>query len=272
MPIGGERTFGFAFTHSVLAGAIAGIYAAPPEQLSASLILNRFFKPASNQGPRRKLSSVIPRQGMHSLCTSLKLWLETKSVRFELGKKDTVHLEKNPDGIKTIFCGSLNSAKEYLKSMGISSIQNLSSLPVSSCTVFFKNVPIKAPCTFGVLFPRAEGRPYMGALLNQRIFPHHNPTYSETWIAAGTDITVDKLVEERARYFDSTETPLLDITTRWPEGIPLYGLVLEEFLTKRWPEERAQLAQRGFYLHGNYLGSLGLSKILLESEKLAHEI
>jgi oxygen-dependent protoporphyrinogen oxidase len=53
---------------------------------------------------------------------------------------------------------------------------------------------------------------------------------------------------------------------RWKNALPLYDVELEKVLRdlKKLPKD--------LYLHGNYMGGIGLSKILDRSKELAEEI
>ena len=52
-------------------------------------------------------------------------------------------------------------------------------------------------------------------------------------------------------------------TTRWPEVLPNYGIKLEQAL------EEAYLPSY-LYLHGNYMGGIGLSRLLERASELPH--
>lgn len=256
--------------------ALGGIYAAPLDELNARLIFRRFFDPESkarsrNQKKKRKIFSIAPKGGMNELMQGLKHWLEKEGVKFELSKIEE-YSEKNEHF--TVFCGSLANAQEFFKSyLRFKEFFELRMLPVTSTTIFYdKPLGYKA---FGVLYPRCEMRAFLGTLLNDQVFPSRYSRSSETWIRAkelGDRESLADIAKERTELFSRNDKPLKSVVTCWPQALPFYDDKLEIFLREVWPEMREELKCARIYVHGNYLGKLGLSQLLLSSKELAHEL
>src|SRR5439155_6076316 len=119
---------------------------------------------------------------------------------------------------------------------------------------------------FGCLFPRDQGFRARGVLFNTSIFEGRGPAHAETWIFGGaldTDVVnlsdkafAEIIADERERFYSVHNEPLDVRITRWPNALPHYTVELESILTTlpRPPENIA--------LVGNYLGKIGLAKIL----------
>ncbi len=278
----GVRCFGRPFTQKLLDAALAGIYASRVQDLSARLIFSRFFKFQKKsffkkRKKKRGLRSTAPRLGMQHLCVRLEEWLRKQNVEFVLGKK--FNLEDKKESEKLVFCGSLNAAQNFFKGFALlqenyKEFFSLPSLPVSKTTLFFdSHVQRETPRAFGVLFPRVEKRPFLGVLLDTKIFSRENKFYSESWISNETfsdfNKAQDNILKERFFVFKSKTEPLSGHSKSWQKALPLYGDELNRFLLDRWPLMRRDLAKSGIYVHGNYLGHLGLSRLILESKNMA---
>lgn len=282
----GNRNLGVPFTQKLLDAALAGIYASRVQDLSARLIFSRFFKfqKKSFFKKRKKkngLRSTAPLLGMQHLCVSLEKWLKSQNVEFALGQKFNIKDKKENE--KVIFCGSLTSAQKFFKDFSLvqenyKDFFTLPSLPVSKTTLFFESkVSTETPRAFGVLFPRIEKRPFLGVLLDTKIFNREksfsDKFYSESWITNETFSNFkeaqEKILNERSFVFKSQNEPLSGHLKSWQKALPLYGDELNRFLLERWPLMRRDLAKNEIYVHGNYLGHLGLSRLILESKNMA---
>jgi oxygen-dependent protoporphyrinogen oxidase len=280
-----ELHLGVAARAYLVDPAMAGIYAAPLENLSASLILKRFFTKKNSPKKSKKILSVAPRQGMHQLCLGLKSFLESQGVVFHFNSlvdesKAQEILQESPSN-HLVFCGSLVQAQEFLGAQ--ESVKQkfpdffaLKMLPIVSSTLLFKDREKKVPYSFGLLFPRVQKRPFLGVLFNAQIFPQRSKIHSETWIRslALEDETSFKkeLLQERKYLFKSPQQPLAFYVKAWPRGLPLYNLALESFLDQKWPSMEEELLKSRIYIHGNYLGQLGLSQLLLRSKSMVRRM
>lgn len=267
-----KKYLGLKATRYLVDPAMGGIYAAPIEELNAQLILGRFF--ATNKGTvkkKKKLSSVAPRKGMNELAQKLRDHLQSKGVKFEFSKEETLN-ERSQDF--TVYCGSLYEAQGFLKKYArFEEFFKLPMLSVSTTTLFYeKALPQKA---FGVLYPRSEGRSFLGTLLNAYVFPDRYKKSSETWIRSGTDEErkiLSDISQERLKLWGRKDAPLRSVCTVWDKALPVYNHALERFLSQTWPIMRQELKDARIYVHGNYLGKLGLSQVLISSKELAHEL
>ncbi len=269
----GQKNLGRSATQYLVDPAINGIYAAPISQLSATLILKRFFEKNFKKKTKKKIQSVAPFEGMQALTIKLKNYLEKNGVTFHFAKSFSVddHEEKM---LPSVFCGSLAAAQDFLKGIvSCPSFFHLKMIPVSTSTLFFeKKIPQQS---FGLLYPRCEKRLFLGTLLNSYVYPTRYTQHSETWIRSeikSEEATLKEIYQERLDIFQESNTALMSLQTNWKQGLPYYNLELEAFLTKEWPKVKLDLEKRRIFLHGNYLGQLGLSQILIRSQNLAHEL
>ena len=129
---------------------------------------------------------------------------------------------------------------------------------------------------FGCLFPRDQGFRARGVLFNNSIFEGRGPTYSETWIFGGaldpnvinlSDEEFSELIAgERKRFYGQNDEPLVLYINRWPHAIPHYSIELEKILTTL-PAPPPNVA-----LVGNYLGRIGLAKLIERAAAVAEQI
>jgi protoporphyrinogen oxidase len=103
-------------------------------------------------------------------------------------------------------------------------------------------------------------------LFNTSIFEGRGPAHAETWIFGGAldrgivglsdDQIRETLLNDRARFYGKTDTPLAIHITRWPNALPHYSVDLERNLL------HLAAPPPNIALVGNYLGKIGLAKIL----------
>jgi oxygen-dependent protoporphyrinogen oxidase len=178
-----------------------------------------------------------------------------------------------------VIATSASSAAALLKNKSPQLFQVLKQIKMSSImsvTLFFKNPPRNYQ-GFGCLIPRGFGIKALGVLMNSYIFADRSKTYNETWMLGGIredsllDLSDEQLIQllktERERVLGESEAPLSYHINRWKEALPYYDLELEKGIN-----ELAQHDSSPIYLHGNYLGGIGLTKILDRSEQLAERI
>ncbi len=267
----GHRVLGAAATQYLLEAALQGIYAGEAQRMSAELI----FKKDPAAGKSKGLVSF--KNGMGEMIKVLTHHLEKAGVQFTYSQKAV--LKVDPD-IATVICTNPYQAAELLLQLSaakadpelhISNSQLLKRIelrPITTVTAFFEKPPQKH-AGFGILFPQSEGRWPLGILQNSHIFDRKSSYFSETWILSGVDLSEthikDKLVSERQIIYDEKTAPLHLQITRWPQALPHYSLELKQILSELKP-------MKNIWLHGNYLGGIGLSKILKRSHDLAAEI
>ncbi len=266
-----DRNFSKTFTSCLLGPALQGIYAGDVTQLSASLIFGGLFHGRGKSKVSKMM--VSGEKGMEELVEKLSQHLLKQGVEIHLG--ESVCLEKLQGPI--VIATSVRQAQNILQHSHpelSQSLQAIETAAVVTVTSYWKNSPPKYQ-GFGVLVPSAAGLKTLGLLMNSCIFPFRSRFHSETYIFGGplhpevlswSDEQIrQKIVEER-RQILHTETELLHFTvSRWTEGLPQYNLSLERVLSKlKLP--------KSIYLHGNYLGQIGLTKILARSLELSKEI
>jgi oxygen-dependent protoporphyrinogen oxidase len=273
----GQRVLGRGATDYLLIPALGGIYAGDPERLSASLILGKARLPShlgSNRPIKAKLrGTVAPPNGMQQLIDGLRDQLVQARVEFIFRHDQPA--DKNEH---TIVCLSASAAAEHLQhiapelSRALGTIEMLS-LATVTCFYAQDAAQLKG---FGCLFPRDEGFRARGVLFNDFIFEGRGPAHAETWIFGGAlDAEAVKLTDEefaqtiaaeRERFYGRRDEPLELRVTRWPRAIPHYTIELEKLLaTLPAPPKTVALV-------GNYLGRVGLAKILERAAFVADEL
>jgi protoporphyrinogen/coproporphyrinogen III oxidase len=129
---------------------------------------------------------------------------------------------------------------------------------------------------FGCLFPGNQGFRARGVLFNDWTFEGRGPARAETWIFGGaldpsvvamTDAEIGQTISsDRERFYQQRNTPLAVHVTRWPHTLPHYSLELERILCDL-PAPPPNIA-----LVGNYLGRIGLAKILERAAYVVEKI
>ena len=274
----GNRVFGPEATDYLLLPAFQGIYAGDGARLSATLLLSGIF--TRRLGPRPKIrGSVSPPGGMGELISKLRAKLEERGVSFHFREAGP---SRPPEDL-TYYCGSAKDTSETLATIDpelSELLGRIEMLPLVSITGFFQANPAMKP-GFGVLFPAHEGFHSLGVLYNHSIFPGRitgEGISSETWILGGArrpeirsfevDRILGELFEDRKRLpgGERSEGELVHyVLHRWPIAIPYYTFELEDILA----EVSRRLRETGkIKLMGNYLGGIGLAKIL---DRIAEE-
>lgn len=268
----GQRFARREFEERLLSPALLGIFAGDPSRLSASLIYRQFVK---DRPPKGKIhGSVAPKKGMSQLI---------KSLAGHVNKQGGEILFKSAFQVQgsvtepTVVATSAWSASDVLRlhpSGATAILEKCESLPLVSVTAFF------APRAndlqgFGCLFPVSQGFCSLGVVFNNCVFADRSSVRSETWImggvkdagitAYGDEHLLENLLLDRKRLMGSIESPLSYKITRWHRAIPHYTTAWEKAL-------QTLKVDPPLYLHGNYLGAIGLTRILERSKCLAKEI
>ena len=251
----GQRVLGPAATRWLIAPALQGIYATPPEALSATAIFGR------KRAKRTALAA--PPEGMGELIGRLHGALEAKGVTFEFGRPVTDVDPATP----TAICTAAPAAARLLRGCAPALALELARIQMTSLvavTSFFDPHPddIRG---FGILFPRGAGIDALGVLFNTEMFAGRGTLRSETWIYGGlaaqslprhdadavTRVAADRqmLTGRRAVAHSSY------VAHQW-QALPVY----DQSVLK------AQAALEGLpprvAIAGNYLGRLGVSHLL----------
>jgi len=263
----GRRVGGSAATDYLLIPALGGIYAGDPERLSASLIFGKAKLPdhlGTNPPTKGKLhGTVAPPNGMQQLIDGLRAYLEHAGVEFVFDRQHAADVNQ-----PTITCLSARGAGEYLAALApelSAALRNIEMLSLATATCFYPGDAAKLN-GFGCLFPRDQSFRARGVLFNDSIFEGRGPAHAETWIFGGAldpdvfDLSDDRFAQligaERERFYGVRDEPLAVHVTRWPNALPHYTIELEKILTTlRPPPPNVSLV-------GNYLGRIGLAKIL----------
>lgn len=274
-----RRFGGVQFEERVLSPGLQGVYAGDPRRLSARLVLSSFFKRSVGSKRGLRKGSVAPVEGMGALISGLRKVLETRGVEIRVGNQASAELATGMPGLPLVLCTSAWDASAFCSERFPKLAKDLAScesLALTSVTCFFKRdlgFDLKG---FGCLFPHAQGFHNLGVLFNDCIFEGRaqKELRSETWIfggalqkqgAAEESILLEGILQDRQRLTTQTELPVEFKVHYWPRAIPHY--------TVDWAKTLDQLTlPQGVYLHGNYLGRLGLSKIYAESILLARKI
>jgi oxygen-dependent protoporphyrinogen oxidase len=253
---------------------LQGIYAGDISVLSASLILNRFFRPSV---ARKKYAGMVaPEKGMQQLIEALQANLKKNGVEIKYESDEKVDLSQ-----PAVVATSCSAAATLLADVAPEISQILSKievLPLVSVTIVWKVArenPKNLIRGFGVLVPRPFNFQTLGVLSNTFIFENRGLQYHETWILGGalnknilslSDEDLKTLIKNERRTLLQTDSEMTFCQiTRWPQALPHYTLEHEKRLAD------LQLP-KNLYLTGNYLGSIGLSQILERNHQLTKEL
>ncbi|HVK62588.1 MAG TPA: hypothetical protein VM432_13605, partial [Bdellovibrionales bacterium] len=220
--------------------------------------------------------TVAPKDGMGAVISGLEGYLKRQGVQFSYGKPisatEITQLRKSQPVVAAL---SANAALKVAGTEGrvAEVLSKIEMLPLVSATFFFEQTD-KRSLGFGVLFPAQERRAALGVLKNDFIFDYRANIglHSETWILGGAnDPSVislndeqirDRVLRERNAVFHLTDAPTSMRVTRWPTALPHYTTELESDISA------IQGIHENLALVGNYLGSIGLSQIVVRLKSL----
>ncbi len=269
----GKSRLGKGATEYLLSPGLSGIYAGDAKKLSSFLILNRFFNKTKAK-PLKYRGTTAPKSGMEELLQSLKNYLVNNKVEIILDKEIT----SLPESELVVLCCGPQASSQILSAQAAdlsAKLKEIELLPLVSVTQFYKkeSSDLKG---FGILFPSAESFNSLGVLFNADIFEGRSQLRSETWILGGalSKNIIDKSDDEILSLISADRKKLAKAATaefsriqRWPKALPHYTLELEKILI-----EIQNLLPKNIYLHGNYLGRLGLSQILESSKSMSVDL
>jgi oxygen-dependent protoporphyrinogen oxidase len=254
-----DRVWGPGATKWLISPALQGIYGAPAERLAAAAVFGRDGSRLPS-GTRRP-ALVAPPHGMGELAERLTAWLSRRGVSFSFGTP----VESLDPSVTTLVCTNARDAGRLVQPYAATLGATLRSMPMTSlvtATAFF-DPHADDIHGFGVLFPRESGVKALGVLFNADIFASRSTLRSETWISGFSDSAIPTdsaiardLLNDREILTGRREEPVAMVATAWPSALPVYG---DAVLTAE-----SQLSELPTWLSiaGNYLGRLGVSKIV----------
>jgi protoporphyrinogen/coproporphyrinogen III oxidase len=277
----GARVFGRVAAEKLISKVLQGIYASDATQLSASLVFGRLFrKPLSVRKPKLK-GSVAPLGGMQEFTDSLlRRFCESGGTliqNFEVTESKVKDwIQRDELVVLAVPIWTAAELVRFVDAEVASDLAAVPSLPLEATTIFIdlaKNKPLRPG--FGILFDRSESHLSMlGVLQNDQIFAGRTwgeGVSSETWISTGAINPVAEALAKRQSILVSSPAvkPIDQFTAVWPKAIPLFGQKLElafreDFSTK--------MGARGIFLVGNYMGEIGVAKIVERSYRLAQKL
>jgi oxygen-dependent protoporphyrinogen oxidase len=281
LTVWGNRLLGDAAVRHALTPAMGGIYASDADVLSASLIFNRKglgLEPAHQNGHAKAAKpsvrgTVSPKGGMQELLDGLSGYLRRQGVSIELNQSAQIEREAT-----TVICTSATQAAELLAehSPEVSNLlRQVELLPIVTATCFYEHSE-RQPQGFGCLFPRNSEFRALGVLFNDCLFAGRSALRSETWILGGapdreaanlSDAELEMILRRNHALLVGAEEPLLSFhATRWQKALPHYTLSLERTLTTLPP------LPNHLALVGNYLGQIGLAKIIERAHNVATQM
>jgi len=283
----GNRMAGVAATDYLFSPALGGIYAGDPNRLSASLIFGRAKLPEHLRTTRptkgKTHGTVAPPRGMQQLIDGLRGWLERSGAEFIFNQELSDIDGRNP----IVICLSANAAAKYLTEIApevSERLRQIEMLSLVAVTAFYPNGSNagthgeEGSATlngFGCVFPRDQGFRARGVLFNNCIFDGRGPAHSESWIFGGAldpsviDLSDDEFRDlirrERQRFYGRNDRLLAIYINRRRKAIPHYTIELEQIL-RQLPALPSNVA-----LVGNYLGRIGLAKLIERAAVVAEE-
>jgi len=274
----GRQHLGRGAAHYLVAPALSGIYAGEIDRLSATLILGKFFdrgpKPAKT---RIKERTVTPQGGFVDLIAKLETHLRERGVAIQLNSVPNL----TPEDLNhpVIVATSAQQAANVLRPVAPAAAESLAGTEMLSLTVvcaWFDPAPGDLQ-GFGCLFAPDQGFRSLGVIFNDMLFPRGETHRSETWILGGErspesvgmsdDDLIALVARERAR-LRGVATPTHPVgfhIKRWSQALPYYTPALERVVT-------GLSLPANLHLTGNYLGGIGLSKIVEQSKAVAERI
>lgn len=277
------RCFGKAFSQKVLATGLLGIYASAARDLSARLVVGRFFKffalpnlqkhwPSKTRKVKKK--SISFEKGQQSFLIQLQKYLSAQGSEFHFSKVlSSSEIASLSQSSFVVLATSAPEASELLKIINPELSQILSKIPMTEvCSgTFFFDKKVSDQQGFGILASEKEKLRTLGVLMNQNIFEHRlsgATLESQTWILKETQTETsfeECQKKEMPLLFSKYEKASAFKIHNWKKAFPLYGHDLEAFLKK---PELPKVASN-VYLTGNYLGRIGLGQILEQNIALA---
>lgn len=249
----------------LLGTGLQGIYAGDPVKMSASLTLGPLFDPQRD----RYRGLVSTPGGMGSVIQKGEEALRKAGVSIQLGTECRLEDLQEPAVLALPPPAAAAWLEKSHPELG-RRLRQIQMLPLLTVTAFFER-PLEK-IGFGCLTTKDSGSRALGVIFRHHLFPNQEPGFAETWILGGTrepqliqaeDEKIGQLIaEERDRLFGRKDLPTSFFVTRWPQALPHYDLLLEDLL-------HDLKAPRNLVFHGNWLGGIGLSRLLERSRQIA---
>lgn len=280
----------------LISPAFQGIYGTTSDQLSAPLIIGGMMSRELRVAKGLKRGSMAPRNGMQELIDRLAHHLSERQIPQHYNSRKTIEeLQSQFDAV--VVATSAPQAGLLLSGVAPQLAEGLASLPrvsLVTTTIGYEKVSRNIR-GFGCLFPRSEKFESLGVIFNTDLFANRGEMESETWIRSGDALSksdaevLSTLQSDRERAgFAPVEIRFSKIV-RWSSVLPLYGEKLETLLASSLfvkkenssmqsslvtfaQGARVRESEKPLYLTGNYLGGIGLTKILSYNERLAQRI
>lgn len=277
LAVWGERCFGRRFVRYLISPALQGVYGCGAERLSAELIVGG-LQDRKNRPPKGGWrGSVSAAGGMQQITEQLTAWLLAHEVKIHFKSACTPE-SLTPQFRAVVVATGLPSAQKLIAAVAPQAASLLAAVPMLPLTVgalgFARPRRLRG---FGCLFPQGEGFHSLGVLFNSDIFAGRGELENESWIL--TDETsaeaalVNQVLADRAKLLGETQEPVFRRVIRHPAALPLYGTELRDFLNSGFLQEnRLTESRTPLYLTGNYLGGIGLTRILTRNIRLAEKL
>lgn len=244
---------------------LQGIYAGDPLKMSASLTVGFLFDPQRD----RYKGLVSAQGGMGAVIEKGEEALRKAGVSIQLGTECSLEDLRGPVVLALPPPATAAWLEKSHPELG-RRLRQIQMLPLLSVTAFFER-PLEK-IGFGCLTTKDSGSRALGVIFRHHLFPNQDPAFAETWILGGArepqliqaeDEKIGQVItEERARLFGRKDVPTSFFVTRWPQALPHYDLLLEDLL-------HDLKAPRDVVFHGNWLGGIGLSRLLERSRHIA---
>lgn len=279
-----KRCLSVEFNDYLISPGFQGVYGETSDKLSAELIMGGLFDKGLRPVKGNLKGSVTPEAGMQGLIDHLQKYLKEKNVQIHLSSPAVTN-EKEFAAV--VIATSIDKAVILLNTKAPKASKILAkvpTLPLVSATLGFTTS--KSIQGFGCLFPTKEKFNSLGVLFNTDIFSNRGPLESETWILNKNDNVLDLILADRKKMFGLDDRPQFFKITKYQKALPLYGLELKDFLlsdvfNRSEAQNLFEIFKNGarlkesaqpLYLTGNYLGGIGLAKILDYNLRLAERV
>lgn len=255
-----KRAFSDELSYNLLFPALQGVYGPDVEDLSASLIINKFL----NAKKSKKRGSLSFKKGMGEFIEAMKKHLEKKGVIFTEEKANLEDFDFFVVSTPTFSLPDLVSSKNK------EIFSKVTYQSMITATVFLKEEERLDMKGFGAVFKnRPKG--LSGVILNSDIFDNRakKGLASETWIFDGRNLEENEVlgrIESLRKEIFNKDSHFVDShVKKWKRAFPRYDLKLEKALQSL--EEQDKI----FYFT-NWIGLIGLASLIEEGPNFIEKI